>query len=399
MDRLPAGGPVKDDELEVIRDAGIIVENNRISTTGRFEKLRKQENKIEVEELEHGKTILPGLVDAHTHLCHAGSRAEEYGLRIAGENYEKILAAGGGIYHSVNSTRAASKDDLKSGLIMRAMRHFSEGVTTIEVKSGYGLNRDDELKMLRSIKEGNDEIPADLVATCLAAHVVPHEFGDETRYLDFLLKELLPAIKKENLCSRVDIFIERNAFSPHAAEKYLTEVKKLGFGVTIHADQFSTGGSGVAVKVKAMSADHLEASGGHEIRQLAESDVATTVLPGASLGLGLRFARARDMLDHGCRLVIATDWNPGTAPMGDLLMQASVLSAFEKLTSAETFAGITFRAAAALGIADIGIIAKTKKADFIAFDCPDFREILYHQGKLKPSLVWKNGKKFESKLF
>ncbi len=172
---------------------------------------------------------------------------------------------------------------------------------------------------------------------------------------------------------------------------------ELGFEITIHADQFTTGGSAVAARLKAVSADHLEASTEIEINLLAQNRVTAVVLPGASIGLGLPFAKARIILDKGCSLAIASDWNPGTAPMGDLLTQASVLSAFEKLTNAETLAALTCRAAKALKKNDIGFIARDKKADIIAFDTADFREILYHQGQLKPDLIWKNGIKFNRK--
>ena len=233
---------------------------------------------------------------------------------------------------------------------------------------------------------------ADLVATCLAAHILPKEFnGLGADYLEHVLNDLLPVIKKENLAARVDIFIEESAFNTTNAMDYLRAAKQMGFDVTAHADQFTTGGSEVAVHVGAVSADHLEASGEREIKRLAASETVAVALPGASLGLGMGFAPARKLLNAGACLAIASDWNPGSAPMGDLLMQASVLSAYEKLTTAEVFAGLTFRAAKALNLHDRGTLEKGKLADFQAYICDDYREILYQQGKLKPGRVWKKG--------
>jgi imidazolonepropionase len=189
----------------------------------------------------------------------------------------------------------------------------------------------------------------------------------------------------------MDIFVEKGAFSTDLARPFLEQAKNSGFGITVHADQFTTGGSKLAVEMGACSADHLEASGDEEISLLAKSNVVAIALPGASLGLGMPFAPARKLLDGGVCLAIATDWNPGSAPMGDLLLQAALLSAFQKLTAAETFSAITFRAATALRIQDRGTLASGKKADMIAFPTKDYREILYHQGKLKPNIVWKNG--------
>lgn len=316
----------------------------------------------------------------------------DYAARNAGKSYLEIAKAGGGIWSSVRHTRAASQTELESGIQRRAMRHLQEGVTTIEVKSGYGLNTADELKMLRAIQAADRTLAVDLVPTCLATHIVPKDFaGGESAYVGYLLAELFPQIQAEQLCQRVDIFIEETAFSPGVSERYLRAVKALGFSIAVHADQFHPGGSAVAIAVGAMSADHLEVSGEREIAALAKSEVIPVALPGASLGIGCAFTPARKLLDAGCSLVIASDWNPGSAPMGDLLLQAAVLGAYEKLNTAEVFAALTFRAAAALGLSDRGRLVAGKKADMIAFPCADHREILYHQGKLKPSMVWKNG--------
>ncbi|MDP2059249.1 MAG: amidohydrolase family protein, partial [Flavobacteriaceae bacterium] len=230
--------------------------------------------------------------------------------------------------------------------------------------------------------------------TCLAAHIIPKDFeGDAPVYLHYITEKLLPILKREKLTNRIDIFIEQTAFSEKEATQFLNRSKQMGFQITVHADQFSVGGSAVAIEMGAQSADHLEASKTKEIEQLAASDTVAVVLPGASLGLGMPFAPARKLLDAGCCLAIASDWNPGSAPMGDLLTQAAVLGAYEKLSTPEVFAGLTFRAAHALGLEDRGRIQSGMLADLIGFPCGDYRDILYRQGNLKPELVWKNGVK------
>ena len=245
--------------------------------------------------------------------------------------------------------------------------------------------------MLQAIKEVSHEVPAEIVSTCLAAHVPPKEFDSNEAYLAFVAGTLLPEITRNNLSHRVDIFIEDNAFTVPQARDYLEKAKHAGFSLTVHADQFSTGGSQLAVELGALSADHLENSSDAEIQLLAASNTVGTVLPGASLGLGMQYAPARKLLDAGVNVSIASDWNPGSAPMGDLLVQAALLGASEKLTTAETFAGITTRAARALGFDDRGALDAGKVADVIAFEADDYREILWHQGRLKPVRVWKSG--------
>jgi imidazolonepropionase len=379
--------------LQVIPNGGVLTDGEHIVEVGSFEELRKTHPSVQIEEIKGDHVLLPGFIDCHTHLCFAGNRAKDYALRIAGKSYLEIARAGGGIWDSVTQTRRATELELVELLKQRADHHLKEGVTTIEVKSGYGLNVDQELKQLRAIKQANEHSSADLIATCLAAHIVPHDFGGTTPvYLEYLLNYVLPKVSKEKLVKRVDIFVEVSAFNPEDATHYLRAAKQMGFDVTVHADQFTTGGSETAVNVGALSADHLEASTDKEIKLLAASDTVAVALPGASLGLGIGLAPARKLLDAGACLAIASDWNPGSAPMGDLLMQASILSAYQKLTTAETFAGLTYRAAKALNLSDRGSLQKSKLADMQSYTCKDYREILYYQGKLKPAKVWKRAK-------
>jgi imidazolonepropionase len=390
---LPLKGALKDEQLHIITNGGMLIENGFIVEVGNFKELRKANPLIPIEEIQGHQVLLPGFIDCHTHICFAGNRAKDYAMRIAGKTYLEIAKAGGGIWDTVTQTRAADEAALVDLLVQRANRHLSEGVTAIEIKSGYGLSFDEELKQLRAIKAASAQTKAKLIPTCLAAHMVPKDFtGSQKEYLDHIVQNLLPIIKQENLSNRVDIFIEQSAIDAENALLYLNKAKQTGFDITVHADQFTTGGSAVAVKVGAVSADHLEASGEKEIGLLASSNTVAVTLPGASLGLGMPYAPARKLLDAGACLAIASDWNPGSAPMGDLLMQAAVMSPSEKLSAAEVFAGLTFRAASALKI-EGGILAPGMPADMQAYRCADYREILYYQGKMKPAQVWIGGDK------
>ncbi|MBB6498408.1 imidazolonepropionase [Pedobacter cryoconitis] len=389
---LALNGAIEDNQLQIIPNGGVIVEHGLIQATGDFETLRRTNPELEIEEVKGEQVLLPGFVDCHTHICFAGSRAKDYSLRIQGKTYLEIAKSGGGIWDSVQQTRAADQAKLTDLLAQRVQRHLNDGITTIEIKSGYGLDTENELKMLRAIKAVSLTSKADLVPTCLAAHLLPKDFeGTATAYLDHVLQNLLPVIKTENLASRVDIFIEESAFDRATSIPYLKAAKAMGFEITVHADQFTTSGLEVAIETGAVSADHLEASTAREAALLKDSDTVAVVLPGASLGLGMQYAPARILLDAGACLAIASDWNPGSAPMGDLLMQAAVMSASEKLSTAEVFAALTFRAAKALSLEDRGTLDNGMLADMQAYPCNDYREILYHQGKIKPGIVWKKG--------
>ena len=384
---LALKGPLKDSQLHVIKNAWVLSNNDRIITIGTLERLRKDHPSAQITEITGDRVLLPGFIDCHTHICFAGNRANDYALRSSGKSYTDIAKAGGGIWDTVTATRAASEATLVELLVKRADRHLAEGVSIIEVKSGYGLSVEQELKQLRAIKEASYKTKATLVPTCLAAHMLPKDFeGTRAEYLDDVLKNLLPIVKNENLATRVDIFVEDGAFKAETAMPFLQKAKEMGFAVTVHADQFTSGGSELAVEVGAVSADHLEATKDRDIKLLAKSETVAVALPGASLGLGMQYAPARKMLNAGACLAIASDWNPGSAPMGDLLMQAAVLGAAEKLSAAEVFAGLTFRAAQALRLTNRGTLATGTPADFHMYPTNDYREILYNQGKLKPLL-------------
>lgn len=385
---LALKGSLCDAQLEVIDQGAVLVDDGIIEAVGEYYELVNQYPNATKEFIDVPMVGMPGLVDAHTHICYAGTRANDYALRLSGKSYQEIAKQGGGIRSTVNETRKATSEELLQSLLSRCNTHYRNGVTTAEVKSGYGLTLDDELKMLRVIQKANLSHPISLISTCLAAHTLPEEYESKSEYLQFVANTILPAVKEENLCSRVDIFVEPIAFEEKETRLFLKEVHRLGFDITIHADQFTRIGSRLAFEFNAMSADHLEASGESEINLLALSNVVGVLLPGASLGLGMHYPKGRMMLDKGMAVAIASDWNPGSAPMGDLLMQAAVFGAAEKLTMAETFAAITFRAANALGLTDRGVLDVGKLAHIIGFETEDYQDILYYQGSLRPSKVW-----------
>lgn len=389
MVNLPERGAISDNSLEIIDDGGVVFEDGKIIEVGDFLSLSK--NDLDVREITYPCVLLPGFIDSHTHVCHYGNRSDEYAKRNSGISYQQILEEGGGIHNTMNSTSNSTDEQLTDDTLNRLKRHFQEGVLTCEVKSGYAPNLEDEVRMLRIINEIDSSNDIDLIPTCLAAHVTPKKYESSKKYLDSIVNDLLPIIKEENLSNRVDIFIEEKAFSITEASNFLEKIKN-DFYITAHANQFTSGGLKVGVDNGAVSVDHLEVITDQEIDYLSKSDTTGVVLPGCSLGLGIPFAPARKLLDYNCKVSIASDWNPGSAPMGDLLMQASLLGSTEKLSNAEVLAGITCRAANALSLEDRGSLENGKIADMIGFKTNDFRDILYNQGKLKPSFICKRGK-------
>ncbi|MBW3523007.1 imidazolonepropionase [Chryseobacterium sp. NKUCC03_KSP] len=393
---LPLRGKLSDEQIEIIVDGGILVNENKIHSIGNFETLRSENQNIEIETIEGEQIVLPAFVDSHTHICFGGNRANDFAMRNAGKTYLEIAESGGGIWSSVQHTRNASEEELLITLLERINFLISLGITTIEVKSGYGLDVENELKMLRIIKKAQKKTQATLVPTCLSAHLKPRDFeGSNEEYLNYILTEILPKVKEENLAKRVDIFIERSAFQPEESREFLLKTKDLGFEITVHADQFTPGSSRIAVEVGARSADHLEATIDEDIEFLAQSETVATALPGASLGLGEKFTPARKLLDAGAIVAIASDWNPGSAPMGNLITQASILATFEKLTTAEVLAGMTFRSAFALGLEDRGILKEGLKADLVTYKTNNFQNVLYNQGSLTAENVYIDGIKIK----
>ena len=398
LSNLPLRGKLSDNQLEIVENGGILIDDGKIVEIENYDYLKyfipSDSKECEFEFIEDVQVALPAFTDSHTHICFGGNRANDFAMRNAGKTYLEIAESGGGIWSSVQHTRNASEEELLKTTLERINFLISLGITTIEIKSGYGLDVENELKMLRIIKKAQSFTKATLIPTCLSAHLKPRDFeGSNEDYLNYILEEILPKVKEENLAKRVDIFIEKSAFQPEESKAFLLQAKEMGFEITVHADQFTPGSSKIAVEVGAKSADHLEATVDEDIQFLANSETVAVALPGASLGLGEKFTPARKILDAGGILAIASDWNPGSAPMGNLVAQASILATFEKLSTAEVLAGITFRSAFALNLTDRGILEKGKKADFITFKTDNFQNVLYHQGSLKAENVFIDGEK------
>jgi len=397
--QAPLTGALSEKDLGIIQEGAVVVDSKGfIVEVGTFRALQAKYAGLAhcaYYPIQADQVLLPGYIDAHTHILFAGSRARDYSMRLQGKSYLEIAETGGGIMETVRATRAASDADLQAAFYRRILKMHQGGVTTVEVKSGYGLTVEQELRMLSLLnrqKQSPEMDFMDIVPTCLAAHMNPPDgcfAGHNPEYLQALATHLLPQIKAMQLAKRVDIFVEETAFSIQEARRYLSTARDMGFSLTVHADQFTPGAAALAVAMGAVSADHLEGITEDGINTLAASHTVATVLPGACLGLGIKQAPARQLLDAGAILAIASDWNPGSAPMGLLLTQASLLSVYEKLNMAETLAGICFRAAAALGLSDRGRLMQGQLADMQAYPVKDYREILYNQGQLKPAIIWK----------
>src|SRR5690625_88872 len=392
LSNIPYKGAVKDEQLEILTDAALVVKDGKIEDVGEWSTIKEKYPTAQIEEITDDRVLLPGFIDSHTHICFGGKRSRDFAMRLNGKTYLEIAESGGGIWSTVTNTRKDSMEKLSESALMRTNRLIENGVTTIEVKSGYGLSIEDELKMLEAIQKLKNSTRATIVPTFLGAHMKPRDFeGSDAEYLQLLVDEVFPIIQENDWSNRVDIFTEQTAFSIEDSREYLQKAKELGFELTVHADQFTAGSSIMAVELGAVSVDHLEFSGEKEIKAIADSNTVAVALPGASIGLGMQFTPARKLLDAGACLGIASDWNPGSAPMGDLLTQASILATYENLSMAEVLSGITFRAAKALNLMDRGKIEKGLQADFVSFPTDDYRDIIYYQGQLKPNQVWLAG--------
>ena len=360
-------------ELTVLEDAYVLCEDARISRVGRMRDLGRIDG--EIEELDaRGLCAIPGLVDCHTHACFAGDRVEEFALRAAGATYEEIHAAGGGILSTVRATRAANEDELREAVRRHRGWMLRAGTTTLEAKSGYGLDRDTELASLRAIRaEGG-------VATWLGAHAVPPEFAEAgaDAYLDFALGEVLPAAAA--LAEFADVFLERGAFDAAQARRYLEACRAAGLALRLHGDQFTEQGAvGLAAELGARSIDHLEATGADGVAALARSAVAAVLLPASALFLGRPMPPGRALVDAGAIVALATDFNPGSAFCESLPFVCSLAATQLRISPAEALGACTVNAAYVLGREDrTGRLAPGFAADVVLLDAPDWRYLAYH---------------------
>ena len=371
-------------ELEVVEDAYVLCEDGLVSGVGAMRDLRPLDGDV-VEVDGRGRAAIPGLVDCHTHACFAGDRVDEFELRAAGASYEDLHTRGGGILSTVRATRAAGEEALAEAVATRRRAMLAHGTTTFEAKSGYGLDRDTELAQLRAVRASGG------VATWLGAHAVPPEFDDADAYLEFALREVLPAAAE--VAEAADVFVERGAFDAAQARRYLEAARAHGLALRLHADQFTErGGIGVALEVGARSVDHLEATGPGGVRLLAASGVAAVLLPVAALFLGRPLPPARELIEAGAIVALATDFNPGSAFCDSLAVVCNLACTQLRMSPAEALAACTVNAAHVLGRADrIGRLAPGFAADVVVLDAPDWRYLAYHLGGDRVAVVVKDG--------
>ena len=351
----------------------------------------------DTEVIDAGRRVMmPGFVDAHTHPVFAGLRANEFEQRTAGATYREIAARGGGIRATVRATRNASIADLVKAGKRYANWFLRNGTTTVEAKSGYGLTIEDELKILRAIKQLNDETPLNYIPTFLGAHDIPFEYKSRRQmYVDLIVKEMLPRVAEEKLAEYCDVFCEENVFTTDEAWQILSAARCHGLGLRVHADQLSlSGGAKLAAELNAATADHLEYTDATGIAALKAAKVQPVLLPGSVYALGSnRYSAAREMIDAGLAVVLATDFNPGSSPTPSMPMVLSLACTQMKMTPAETISAATINAAYSLGRGDeIGSLEKGKRADFVIHDVADYRELPYWFGVEHPWRVYTSGR-------
>ena len=371
-----AGAPLRGPglrDLRVLEGAYVLCEDGAIASVGRMRDLPPVGDDL-VEIDGRGRSAVPGLVDCHTHACFAGDRVGEFDLRAGGATYEELHAAGGGILSTVRATRAAGEEALRGLVAGRREAMLARGTTTFEAKSGYGLDRETELAMLRAVAEAGG------IPTWLGAHAVPPEFADGDGYLDYALAEVLPEAAR--LAEAADVFLEAGAFDAAQARRYLEACRAEGLALRLHADQFTeAGGIPLAIELRTRSVDHLEATGADGVRALAASDVTAVLLPVAALFLGRPMPPARALVDAGAAVALATDFNPGSAFCESLAVVCNLACTQLRLSSAEALAACTVNAAHVLGRAGrVGRIEPGFAADVVLLDAPDWRYLAYHLG-------------------
>ena len=406
--------------LGIIRNGGMLIRNGKIERVGPSDEIEKDVGDAEVLDVG-GRLVMPGFVDAHTHLVFAGNRLDDFERRSRGETYEQIAKAGGGIWSTVEKTRAASELDLLAQAKKHANWFLRCGTTTVEAKSGYGLTVEDELKILRVMRQLNasrrasdgireSRIPSiaavridaaeteavpEIVPTFLGAHAVPREMSPE-EYIEFVITEMLPRITAEKLAEFCDVFCERGYFDIDQTRKILSEGKKLGLSLRGHVDQLTnSGGAKLLADMGANTADHLEQTDEQGIAALKKANVQPVLLPGSVYALGSsRYPRAREMIEAGLAVVLATDFNPGSSPTPSMPMVLSLACTQMKMSPAEAITASTVNAAYSVNRGDrIGSLEPSKLANFVTFDCEDYRELAYWFGIPQTHAVYIKGER------
>ncbi|RHO73887.1 imidazolonepropionase [Parabacteroides sp. AF48-14] len=382
-------------DVGVIEDGAVAVSGGLITHVGPTEEVMKQIDASEYLEVDaSGRALLPGFVDSHTHFVFGGYREEEFSWRMKGDSYMSIMERGGGIVNTMNATRQASYDDLFGDAYDRLDTMMDMGVTTVEGKSGYGLDLATELIQLRIMKELNDEHPLDVVSTFLGAHAVPPEFAGRTdAYVDYIIEEVLPHIREEHSVTFCDVFCEQGVFSIEQSERLLNAARTHRFKLKLHADEIvSFGGAELAARLKVVSADHLLHISDNGIKRLARSGTIATLLPLTAFSLNEPYAPGRQMIDAGCAVALASDLNPGSCFSCSIPLLFALACIQMKLSPEEALTALTINGAAALGRAKkIGSIDVGKKADMILLKFPSYKFLPYHVGMNLVDTVIKDG--------
>ncbi|MDA4848550.1 imidazolonepropionase [Hoeflea poritis] len=365
------------DGVGLVPQAGIVIRGGRIAWVGAITELPKEFQEIPAVSYD-GRLATPALVDCHTHLVHGGNRAREFEMRLEGASYEEIARAGGGIVSTVSATREAGEKDLLSQGLRRVDALIAEGVATVEIKSGYGLEPETELKMLRVARRIAQERPINVKTTYLGAHASPKGIDPDT-YIDTICIPTLDAAHVENLVDAVDGFCESIAFNPDQISRVFDHAKSLGLPVKLHAEQLGhLGGTALAARYGALSVDHVEYATEADARALADAGSVAVLLPGAFYTLKETQKPPIDAFRrHDVPMAVATDWNPGSSPMGSVLLAMNMCCTLFGLTPSEALAGTTLNAAHALGLEDRGVIAEGMRADLAIWDVEDMAELSY----------------------
>lgn len=382
-------------EVPAISDAYVLIEDGVITGLGKMTNKPPIDHKSTVEIDASGRFVFPSFCDSHTHLVFPKTREIEYVDKIKGLSYEEIAKRGGGILNSAQSTRELSESQLFEDAVKRTEEIMELGTGAVEIKSGYGLDTEQELKILRVAKRLKEESSLTIKSTFLGAHAIPLKYKkDQSKYVDIVVNEMLPAVAKENLADFVDVFCDKGFFSIESTDRILEAAAKYGLVPKIHANELDySGGIQTGVKHNALSVDHLEYTGDEEIKALKSSETMPTVLPGAAFFLNLPYAPARKMIDAGLPVAMASDFNPGSSPSGNMQLILSMASILYKLTPAEAINATTLNSAYAMGVSqNLGSISKGKKANlFITREMPSMEFMPYYYGSNKVDKVILNG--------
>jgi len=387
-------------ELGVIKDGALAIDAGKIIDAGNSSEILSKfvaEDEVDAK----GGILMPGFVESHTHLVFAGSRLEEFEMKIKGMSYIDILASGGGILSTVKQTRNAELSQLIAESQKRLEKLIKSGITTCEIKTGYGLETETEIRLLQAILELKNKDQIDIVPTFMPAHAIPDEFRqDSDKYVELICEEMLPKALELFRKNRVeiffaDVFCEKNAFDLRQSTKILQRAKDLGFKLKAHVDEFSNlGAATVAISLGATSIDHLDKISSQEVRLLANSDTIGVITPTVNFHLGYtEFANARNLIDSGCAIAISTDYNPGSSPCSSMILAMAIACRYQKLLPSEVINACTINAAFAVGLQDqVGSIEVGKQADLLLFDTKDYREIVYELGSNPIQKIYKRGK-------